>query len=131
MTHYAHELGRFGDPLTGRLACYRIYRCADGRFLTVAALEAKFFLRLCQLVGREDLAARQYEPAQEALAAELAGVFATKPLADWLALFDGDDVCAGPVATYAEAAATFGRATGGRAPDLGEHTDAWRSKLQA
>ena len=131
MTHNAHELGRFGDPLTGRLACYRIYPCADGRFLTVAALEAKFFLRLCELVGREDLAARQYEPAQDALAAELAGVFATKPLADWLALFDGEDVCAGPVATYAEAAATFGRATGARAPDLGEHTDVWRSKLQA
>ena len=131
MTHNAHELGRFGDPLTGRLACYRIYPCADGRFLTVAALEEKFFVRLCEVVGREELAARQYEPAQDALAAELADVFATKPLAEWLALFDGEDVCAGPVATYAEAASTFGRATGARAPDLGEHTDAWRSEQQA
>jgi alpha-methylacyl-CoA racemase len=131
MTHNAHELGRFGDPLTGRLACYRIYTCADGRFLTVAALEEKFFVRLCELVGREDLAARQYEPAQDALAAELAKVFAGKPLEDWLALFDGEDVCVGPVATYAEAAATFARATDSDAPDLGEHTDAWRSELQA
>ena len=131
MTHNSHELGRFGDPLTGRLACYRIYRCADGRFLTVAALEEKFFRRLCELVDREDLAARQYEPAQDALAAELAEVFAAKPLEDWLALFDGENVCAGPVATYAEAAATFGRATNADAPDLGEHTDAWRSDLQA
>jgi alpha-methylacyl-CoA racemase len=131
ITHNAHELGRFGDPLTGRLACYRIYPCADGRFLTVAALEEKFFVRLCEVVGREDLAARQYEPAQDALAAELADVFAAKPLAEWLALFDGEDVCAGPVATYAEAAATFGRVIGARAPDLGEQTDAWRSQLQA
>jgi alpha-methylacyl-CoA racemase len=131
MTHNAHELGRFGDPLTGRLACYRIYACADGRFLTVAALEEKFFRRLCEVVGREDLTARQYEPVQDALAAELAGVFATKPLADWLALFDGEDVCAGPVASYAEAAATFRRAPDARAPDLGEQTDAWRSELHA
>ena len=131
MTHNAHELGRFGDPLTGRLACYRIYRCADGRFLTVAALEEKFFRRLCELLGRDDLAARQYEPEQETLAAELASVVATKPLADWLALFHGEDVCAGPVATYAEAAATFGRAGDRRAPALGEHTDAWRAELQA
>jgi alpha-methylacyl-CoA racemase len=131
MTHNSHELGRFGDPLTGRLACYRIYPCADGRFVTVAALEEKFFRRLCELIGRDELAARQYEPAQDALAAELAEVFAAKPLADWLALFDGEDVCTGPVATHAEAAATFGRATNADAPDLGEHTDAWRSELQA
>jgi alpha-methylacyl-CoA racemase len=131
MTHNSHELGRFGDPLTGRLACYRIYRCADGRFLTVAALEEKFFRRLCELVGREDLAGRQYQPAQDALATELAEVFVAKPLEDWLALFDPEDVCAGPVATYAEAAATFGSATNADAPDLGEHTDAWRSELQA
>jgi alpha-methylacyl-CoA racemase len=131
MTHNAHELGRFGDPLTGRLACYRIYPCADGRFLTVAALEEKFFRRLCELLGREELAERQYEPAQDALVSELAAVFATRPLADFLALFDGEDVCAGPVATYAEAAATFGRAGGARAPALGEHTDAWRSELEA
>jgi alpha-methylacyl-CoA racemase len=131
MTHNAHELGRFGDPLTGRLACYRIYACADGRFLTVAALEEKFFRRLCGLLGRRELPERQYDPAQEELAAELASVFATKPLADWLALFDGEDVCAGPVATYEEAARDFARPTGARAPALGEHTDAWRNELQA
>jgi alpha-methylacyl-CoA racemase len=131
MTHNAHELGRFGDPLTGRLACYRVYRCADDRFLTVAALEDKFFRRLCELLGRAELAERQYDAAQESVAAELASAFATKPLAEWLALFDSEDVCAGPVATYAEAAAAFGRANDARAPALGEHTDAWRNELQA
>ena len=131
MTHNAHELGRFGDPLTGRLACYRIYACADGRLLTVAALETKFFRRLCELLGREDLVPAQYDAAQEELAAELAAVFATKPLAEWLAVFDGEDVCAGPVATYDEAAGTYARDTGARAPALGEHTDAWRAELQA
>ena len=48
-----------GDPvprlLTGGVACYRIYETADGRFLTVAALEPKFWQRLCELLERPDL----------------------------------------------------------------------------
>ncbi len=42
--------------------------------------------------------------AQTELASELADVFSSKPLEDWLELFDGEDVSVGPVATLAEAA---------------------------
>ena len=79
--------------LTGGLACYRIYETADGRHVTVAALEPKFFVRLCELLERPELAARQGDADQEPLAAELAAVFATRPLAEWLELFDGEDAC--------------------------------------
>jgi len=112
MTHgshrlVAHRLG--GDPvprmLTGGLAYYRIYETADGRHLTVAALEPVFFRRLTELLGRPDLAERQFDVDQDALAAELAAIFLTRPLAEWLELFDEEDVCVGPVATLAEAAA--------------------------
>jgi alpha-methylacyl-CoA racemase len=106
----AHRLG--GEPvprlLTGGLACYRVYATADGRHLTVAALEPRFFERLCELVGRPELAERQYAEEQEPLADELAEVFASKPLATWLELFDGEDVSVGPVATLQEAAAQLG-----------------------
>jgi crotonobetainyl-CoA:carnitine CoA-transferase CaiB-like acyl-CoA transferase len=91
--------------LTGDLACYRIYETADGRHLTVAALEPHFFRDLAELLGRPDLAERQYDADQDALAAELAAIFAARPLAEWLAIVDGEDVCVGPVATIAEAAA--------------------------
>ena len=51
-----------GDPLprflTGGLACYRIYATADDRWLTVGALEPKFFVRLCEVIGRPELAER-------------------------------------------------------------------------
>jgi alpha-methylacyl-CoA racemase len=111
LTHGAHELAAHrlgGEPvprlLTGGLACYRIYATADGRYLTVAALEPRFFGRLCELLGRPELTARQYEAEQEPLADELAEAFAAKPLATWLELFDGEDVSVGPVATLAEAA---------------------------
>jgi crotonobetainyl-CoA:carnitine CoA-transferase CaiB-like acyl-CoA transferase len=137
MTHgshhlVAHRLG--GDPmprlLTGGAACYRIYETADGRHLTVAALEPKFFLRLCELIDRPELAERQLDPdAQEELAAELAAVFASRPLAEWLELFEDEDVCVGPVATLAEAAADFGEATRGPSARIGQHTERWRGEL--
>jgi crotonobetainyl-CoA:carnitine CoA-transferase CaiB-like acyl-CoA transferase len=128
----AHRLG--GDPLprflTGGLACYRIYESADGRHLTVGALEPKFFARLCDLVGRPDLAERQFAPHdQEEIAAELAAVFATRSLSDWLELFDGHDVCVGPVATLQEAAELAGTATPPPSARVGQHTERWRGEL--
>jgi alpha-methylacyl-CoA racemase len=136
MTHGSHRLAAHrlgGDPvprlLTGGLACYRIYATADGRRLTVGALEAVFFARLCEVLGRPELAERQYAPGQEELAAELAGLFAARPLADWLELFEGEDVCVGPVATLAEAAADLGTEPAGRAPAPGAHNEGWRAEL--
>ena len=112
LTHSAHELASHklgGEPfprlLSGGLACYGIYATADGRHLTVAALEPKFFRRLCKLIGRPELAARQWDAEQEALEVELAEIFAAHPLETWLELFDGEDVSVGPVATLEEAAA--------------------------
>ena len=103
----SHRLGEDTTPrlLTGGVACYRIYETADGRHLTVAALEPAFFRRLVEILGRPELAERQFDADQEALAAELAAVFVKRPLAAWLELFDAEEVCVGPVATVAEAAA--------------------------
>jgi alpha-methylacyl-CoA racemase len=115
MTHESHNLAAHrlgGEPiarlLTGGLACYRIYSTADGRHLTVAALEEKFFRRVCELVGRDELVPRQYDPAaQEELVEALASTFGSRPLSAWLELFDGEDVCVGPVSTLEEAADEF------------------------
>ena len=129
----AHRLG--GEPLpaflTGGLACYRIYRTGDGRFLTVAALEQPFFQRFCELLERPDLIARQYDPdAQDGLAAELAAILETRDLGSWLELFEGEDVAVGPVATLQEAGRDFGsRLPASRPPELGEHTETWRAEL--
>lgn len=112
MTHgshrlVSHRLGGDSVPrmLTGGLAYYRVYETADGRHLTVAPLETTFFRRLTEVIGRPDLAERQHDADQEALAAELAAIFAARPLAEWLELIADEDVCVGPVATIAEAAA--------------------------
>jgi crotonobetainyl-CoA:carnitine CoA-transferase CaiB-like acyl-CoA transferase len=137
MAHGSHDLvaHRFGgDPLprllTGGLACYSTYATADDRWLTLAALEPVFFVRACELLGLPELAARQYEAEQDALRTELATVFSTRTLAEWLALFDDEEVCVGPVATLAEAHDDLGPWPESP-PDvpLGANTDAWRDAL--
>jgi alpha-methylacyl-CoA racemase len=136
MTHRSHDLVAHrlgGEPvprmLTGGLACYRTYATSDGRHLTVGALEPKFFARLCELVERPELAERQYGDDQDALAAELAALFAMRSLADWLERCGDEDVCIGPVWTREEAAAEFGQPPTAPAPSLGEHTARWRDEL--
>jgi len=137
MTHGSHRFVSHrvgGDPrshlLTGGLACYRIYATADGRWLTVGALEVHFFERLCALLDRSDLAPLQFAKDQQALADTLAASFATRTLAEWLEHFDGEDVAVGPVATLAEAAAEFGSTSAHvESAPLGTHTEAWRNLL--
>jgi crotonobetainyl-CoA:carnitine CoA-transferase CaiB-like acyl-CoA transferase len=96
-----------GDALTGGLACYATYRCADGRWLAVAALEPKFFARFTELIGEPDLAAAQYDPAsQERLRARIGAVLAGQDRAHWLTLLAGEDTCVSAVRDVAEATRT-------------------------
>lgn len=106
----AHRLA--GEPvprlLTGGAACYRVYETADGRHLTVAALEPRFWRRLCELLGRPDLESRAFEPELP----ELSALFRSRRLDDWLELLEDEETCVGPVLTREEAAAELS----GRAP---------------
>jgi len=126
MTHEAHELAQFGGPLTGELPYYRIYETADGEFITLAALEPHFWQRFCELVERPDLLDSRHDAHDE-----LTTLFRTRDFSDWWQLFEGQDVCVGPVATLATASHEFGVArNGGTPPRLGEHTEAWREELR-
>jgi len=107
MTHNAHDFAAHrltGDPvprlLTGGVACYRLYETADARYLTVAALEPRFWRNLCELIDRPDLVDRAFEPELP----ELAAIFSSRTLAEWRSLLEGRDTCVGPVLTLAEAA---------------------------
>lgn len=93
------------DMLSGGLPNYRVYACADGRFLALGALEHKFWLRFCQAVGREDLARAPLAPGakSEAIMQEVAALLATRDRDAWMDLLGPADCCASPVLTPAEA----------------------------
>ena len=101
------EVPRVGQaPLTGALACYGFYRTSDQRYLAVGALERKFWDELCQRLERPELAPlhRSGDAAtEERVRAELAAVFAARPLAHWRNLFRDADACVSPVLRVDEA----------------------------
>jgi crotonobetainyl-CoA:carnitine CoA-transferase CaiB-like acyl-CoA transferase len=94
------------DMLSGGLACYGIYRCADGLEIACGALEPQFFGRIAELVGDPSLAAVQYDVAgQDALRGRLTGLFGSRPRDEWLSLLEDDQTCVTPVRSSAEALA--------------------------
>jgi crotonobetainyl-CoA:carnitine CoA-transferase CaiB-like acyl-CoA transferase len=92
--------------LTGELACYGLYRTADGRHVAVGALERKFWDALCRRLERDDLAPLHRTGdtgTEERLQQELAGIFASRSLAHWSALFADGEACVTPVLRLDEA----------------------------
>jgi alpha-methylacyl-CoA racemase len=84
--------------LTGRYACYGLYRTRDDRWLAVAAIEPVFWANLCTALGLERWIDRQTaDDAQGAIRADLAAAFAARPLAEWVAELADADTCVAPV----------------------------------
>lgn len=96
-------LGRGSDLLNGGAAYYRVYRCADGRFAALAPIEPKFWQAFCTAVGRPEWIERQAEPLpQTDLIADVAALFATRPLRAWEDLLHPVNCCFEPVLDAAE-----------------------------
>lgn len=96
-----------GTYLNGGAAYYRSYRCADGRYVTLGAIEPKFWRAFCLTAARPDLVARQDEPLpQQALRAELDMLFATMTRDEAIARFAPADCCVSAVLDLGEALAS-------------------------
>lgn len=86
------------DILTGRYACYGLYRCADGKWVSVGAIEPKFYANLCRLLGCEQWIAHQSDDAvQDEVRADFAAAFATRTRDEWVAELGPADTCVAPV----------------------------------
>ncbi len=93
--------------LDGGAPFYRTYRCLDGKYIAVAAIEPKFFATLVQGLGLDagTLLPAQWDRSRwPELRHEFETVFATKPRDAWAALFKKADACAVPVLNFDEAA---------------------------
>jgi alpha-methylacyl-CoA racemase len=90
--------------LTGRYACYDTYACADGKHLSVGAIEPRFWANLCGLLGLERYAGAQMDDdLQDEVRAALRDVFATRTRDEWVDLLGPADTCVAPVNSVAEA----------------------------
>jgi len=83
--------------LTGRYAWYDLYQAADGGWLAVAAIEAKFFANLCHILGCEQWIDRQYDDDVETMRADFTAAFASRNRDDWVAELAPADACVSPV----------------------------------
>jgi crotonobetainyl-CoA:carnitine CoA-transferase CaiB-like acyl-CoA transferase len=89
-------------PLAGSLICYRPYECSDG-WVSLGALEPKFWQAWCRGVGREDLIAVQFERPGSDAHAQVKEIFASRTRAEWEAFAGEHDCCLEPVLDLDEA----------------------------
>jgi len=88
--------------LSGGIVCYRPYRCADG-YVTLGALEPKFWAAFCRGVGREDLAEHAFDPPGSETHRAVCQIFAARTREQWRAFAAEHDCCLEPVLGLDEA----------------------------
>lgn len=91
--------------LDGGAPFYRTYETADGKYISLGALEPQFYQALltCLDLHEADYA-QSYDPREwPQLGEKLASVFRTRTRDEWCRLLEGTDVCFAPVLSYQEA----------------------------
>jgi crotonobetainyl-CoA:carnitine CoA-transferase CaiB-like acyl-CoA transferase len=94
------------SALDGGLPCYNIYETLDGKHITLAALEYKFWHTFCTHIGHLELLPLHTPvgPGEREEAIEmLRAIFKTKTRDEWTAELADIDACVGPVYTIDEA----------------------------
>ncbi|MEV8636968.1 CaiB/BaiF CoA-transferase family protein [Streptosporangium sp. NPDC051023] len=83
---------------------YDTYETADGGFVSVGALEPRFWAEMVSLMGLSGLPDRDDRSQWPELRRRLAEAFGSRTRAEWEAVFEGSDACVFPVLEMAEAA---------------------------
>jgi alpha-methylacyl-CoA racemase len=110
MFHALKATGRWTDQagtnlLDGGAHFYRPYRCKDGKYFSLGAIEPQFYAELRNLAGLEDDA---FNPQMSRdkwpeLRSKMEAVFLTKTRDEWTKILEGSDACAAPVVSLSEA----------------------------
>lgn len=95
--------GRF--ELNGLFPFFNIYETSDGGFISLGALEPKFWQEFCRVVGRDDWVDKQFASGQEReqLFTELRELFRSKSRQEWEQIFADADACCEPILSLDEA----------------------------
>jgi len=140
------------NPVGGFFACYSLYPTQDGRTLSVACYERKFWEGFCRALGHEKWIALQFNPdptVQQNLKTQISQILTSQPLEHWVRIFAPLNICVEPVQSLNEVVkdphfrergdlfeengifnlhvplhgSRFKKYPGRRSPRLGEHTE--------
>jgi len=90
------ETGR--EFLTGGFAMYNTYKCGDGKYAGLGAIESKFWSGFCTKLKHEDYINSQYDISrQEEIIDEISSIMLTRSRDEWVEFFDDSDICFTPV----------------------------------
>jgi alpha-methylacyl-CoA racemase len=101
---WSEQRGR--NLLDGGAPFYRTYRTADGKYISVGAIEPEFFAELVRRAGLPESQIEIQNSPDEwpGMHARYAEVFCLRTRDEWMALFEGSDACVGPILSFTEAA---------------------------
>lgn len=90
--------------LSGRFPCYGLYSTKDGKYMSLGALEPKFWLNFCEAAGRPDLKLGQF--GGEEIISEVTAIFESHSRDEWVEILKDADACCEPVLSLNEAIET-------------------------
>jgi alpha-methylacyl-CoA racemase len=100
-----HREERASNLLDGGVPYYDLYETADGRHMSVGALEPQFYDELVRLLGIADTAPDRYDASRaDELRTLIAETFRRRTQAEWVEIFEGTDACVAGVLPLTEAA---------------------------
>ncbi|NNL76723.1 MAG: CoA transferase [Desulfobacterales bacterium] len=89
--------------LSHRYACYNTYETADGQYLSIGAVENRFWKQLCELLGVPEYTALQYDDHRRKEVLDfMRNIFKQKTLDEWDAILADHDVCWGRIQSLSE-----------------------------
>ena len=95
---------RGSGQISGAYACYNIYETADGKYMSLGALEPFFWLLFCEAAGHPEWSVLQYDREKRTiLIKEVGKLFKKKTRSEWIEIFSGVDACCEPVLSLEEA----------------------------
>ncbi len=94
---------RGSNLLDGGAPFYDTYRCSDGQYVAIGALEPQFWALVVQTLGLEGLPEQYDRAGWPVLRQQLTDAFAARTRDEWAAVFEDLDACVSPVLTLGEA----------------------------
>ena len=91
--------GRGDTMLSGRYPCYSIYETKDGQYISIGALERRFWVTLCKKLGGEDFIPHQFDEGErrEEIFSFFRKTFGKKTRQEWMEELKELDICFGKI----------------------------------